>query len=171
MALTFETRSTPPAHKQLRGGVLVDPWFLSEPVTEPAASAEPVTASAASAASAASSGRHVVSGRRWDRQRADERGHTLARSQFSWSALVSVGVCLLMIVAIFASLTSRADASPPQQVWIVSEGESLWGIARELQPTGDVRPLVQRLTLIHGSSGLQPGDSITIPADLSYTSE
>lgn len=51
-------------------------------------------------------------------------------------------------------------------VVIVQPGETLWRVARALQPTGDVRPLVARLTRSHGGSGVQAGDRLSIPPDL-----
>ncbi|MCU1371307.1 MAG: hypothetical protein JWO77_2501 [Ilumatobacteraceae bacterium] len=46
----------------------------------------------------------------------------------------------------------------------VQAGDTLWSIARRAQPTGDVRPLVDRLLDTYGSTTLQPGQQITVPA-------
>ena len=48
----------------------------------------------------------------------------------------------------------------------VSTGDSFWSIARQLRPTGDVRPLVDHLADVHGPGSLQPGDRLTVDADL-----
>ncbi len=45
----------------------------------------------------------------------------------------------------------------------VRAGDTLWGIARRIQPTGDVRPLVDRLTAAYGAAPLQPGQQLTVP--------
>ena len=45
---------------------------------------------------------------------------------------------------------------------VVQPGDTLWGIARSLQPTGDVRPLVDELSRRVGSAGLQPGQRLSL---------
>ncbi len=45
----------------------------------------------------------------------------------------------------------------------VRAGDTLWSIARRLQPTGDVRPLVDQLVASYGSAPLQPGQRVTVP--------
>jgi hypothetical protein len=45
----------------------------------------------------------------------------------------------------------------------VAPGDTLWTIARRLQPSGDVRPLVDRLAAAHGSTVLQVGERIMVP--------
>ncbi|WP_426572422.1 LysM peptidoglycan-binding domain-containing protein [Aquihabitans sp. McL0605] len=46
----------------------------------------------------------------------------------------------------------------------VHSGDTFWSIARRLQPTGDVRPLVDRLIELNGTTILQPGEQIVVPA-------
>lgn len=50
------------------------------------------------------------------------------------------------------------------RVWIVRPGDTLWGIATSLEPGRDVRPLVDQLQAEVGSSPLQPGEAVPIPA-------
>jgi Tfp pilus assembly protein FimV len=45
----------------------------------------------------------------------------------------------------------------------VQAGDTLWSIAQRLQPTGDVRPLVDQLIALNGDAPLQPGSSIVVP--------
>jgi nucleoid-associated protein YgaU len=45
----------------------------------------------------------------------------------------------------------------------VRPGDTLWAIARRVQPTGDVRPLVDQLVATYGSATLQPGQVVSIP--------
>lgn len=50
-----------------------------------------------------------------------------------------------------------------QQVHVVEPGDTLWSIARSLQPTGDVRPVVDRLADLRGGRPLQVGERIPLP--------
>jgi hypothetical protein len=45
----------------------------------------------------------------------------------------------------------------------VQPGESLWDIARGLQPTGDVRSLVDELASLNGGASLEAGQTIVLP--------
>ncbi len=51
-------------------------------------------------------------------------------------------------------------------VVLVEPGDTLWGIARDFQPSGDHRGLVDALSKITGGDRLQAGQEIRIPADL-----
>ena len=42
-------------------------------------------------------------------------------------------------------------------------GDSLWTIARRLQPTGDVRALVDELAGLNGSTSVQAGQRVVVP--------
>jgi nucleoid-associated protein YgaU len=47
---------------------------------------------------------------------------------------------------------------------VVRSGDSIWIIARRIQPEGDVRPLVDSIVLVNGSSAILVGQILTIPA-------
>ena len=47
--------------------------------------------------------------------------------------------------------------------YVVQPGDTLWSLARRIQPSGDIRPLVDRLAAHHGGAALQPGDRIVVP--------
>jgi LysM domain-containing protein len=48
-------------------------------------------------------------------------------------------------------------------VWIVEPGDTIWAIARHVQPSGDIRPLVDALSAeVHGQP-LQIGQQLTLP--------
>jgi len=60
--------------------------------------------------------------------------------------------------------TAPLALSPVAQRWhVVQPGDTLWTIARALQPAGDVRALVDRLAAEHGGSVLRPGQVVTLP--------
>lgn len=48
-------------------------------------------------------------------------------------------------------------------VHVVQPGDTLWALARRLQPEGDVRPLVHRLVELNGGSSLEVGQRIVLP--------
>ena len=50
-----------------------------------------------------------------------------------------------------------------REVYVVRAGDTLWSIARKVQPAGDVRPLVDRLAESRGGRALQPGERIVLP--------
>jgi hypothetical protein len=50
------------------------------------------------------------------------------------------------------------------RVWIVRPGDTLWSIAEAAEPGSDVRPLVDRLAALIGSTELYPGESISLPS-------
>ncbi|HVM05728.1 MAG TPA: LysM peptidoglycan-binding domain-containing protein [Acidimicrobiales bacterium] len=47
--------------------------------------------------------------------------------------------------------------------YVVRPGDTLWEIARALQPSGDVRPLVQRLAEARGAAPLRAGERLVLP--------
>ena len=56
------------------------------------------------------------------------------------------------------------DVAPvAQRTHVVRPGDTLWSIARALQPSGDVRPLVDALAAQRDGRPLQPGERIALP--------
>jgi len=50
-----------------------------------------------------------------------------------------------------------------ERTYVVAPGDTLWSIARSVQPTGDVRPVVDALAAeLHGRP-LQPGQTLRLP--------
>jgi len=49
---------------------------------------------------------------------------------------------------------------PAAASYVVQPGETLWSLARRLQPEGDVRPLVARLRVASGGGPIVPGQRI-----------
>ena len=47
--------------------------------------------------------------------------------------------------------------------YVVQPGDTLWSVARSLQPSGDVRPLVDRLSRGTDAGRLRPGQAISLP--------
>ena len=62
---------------------------------------------------------------------------------------------------ILASATSSSASTPV--TYTVRPGDTLWSIARALQPTGDVRPLLGKLRTAYSGQALVPGKSIFVP--------
>lgn len=62
---------------------------------------------------------------------------------------------------------SGADAAATlpiaQREYVVQPGDTLWKIARALQPEGDVRPLVYQLAKARGGAPLRAGERIRMP--------
>ena len=47
--------------------------------------------------------------------------------------------------------------------YVVRPGDTLWSIAKAMQPSGDLRPYVDRLAARQHGQPLQPGERITLP--------
>lgn len=62
-----------------------------------------------------------------------------------------------------APAAATAPASAPRLIHVVQPGDTLWVIARALQPTGDVRPLVDKLEATRHGQPLRVGEVITLP--------
>jgi hypothetical protein len=62
-----------------------------------------------------------------------------------------------------APATAGAPAGASGRTVVVAPGDTLWSIARRLQPTGDVRPLVDRLAAANGGPAIAAGDQLVVP--------
>ena len=62
---------------------------------------------------------------------------------------------------------SAPDRSAPvtagHETLLAQPGETLWDLARELQPTGDLRSLVDELATLNGGASLEVGQPIVLP--------
>lgn len=58
---------------------------------------------------------------------------------------------------------SPAGVEASEQRVLVQPGDTVWGIARRLQPEGDVRPLVDRIIALNGGAELRAGQHLLIP--------
>jgi LysM domain len=47
--------------------------------------------------------------------------------------------------------------------YVVQPGDTVWSVARRIQPVGDVRPLVDSLVAANGGASVQPGDVLAVP--------
>lgn len=99
----------------------------------------------------------VEPGRR-DAARVYVRRRVVAVLVFTIAALFGAVQAVAAFGAGPASGTERLPA-----VHVVQPGETLWSIAAELQPTGDVRGLVRRLSSLNGGVSLQIGQRLVLP--------
>lgn len=56
-----------------------------------------------------------------------------------------------------------AQAGRPTTSVVVRPGDTVWSIARRLQPTGEIRPLVDHLAEGRSGRALQPGQILVVP--------
>ena len=77
-----------------------------------------------------------------------------------------VSVVTAPVAAVDPGAGPEAAAPPagdaPAAVYVVRPGDTVWSIASTLQPDGDVRDLVDRLTERAGGSALQAGQRIAL---------
>jgi hypothetical protein len=57
-----------------------------------------------------------------------------------------------------------AHRSPVSGAYVVRPGDTVWSVARTLQPDGDIRPLVDRLVAERGGTGLVAGEVLQLDA-------
>jgi hypothetical protein len=105
---------------------------------------------------------------------AGAHGHGVSSAGKGRRPLLSLlAVAVLFGVVLVGGEVASADAkpapAPPAQLVriVVLPGESMWSIARMVQPSGDIRPLVDSLVAQHGSASIVAGEVLTI--DLSST--
>jgi nucleoid-associated protein YgaU len=98
---------------------------------------------------------------------ADPRATRPRRRRAPLSATLA-GLAIIVLVAprvgsAFGSVPASApERGPEPVVYVVQPGDTLWSIARQVQPTGDVRPLVERLERANHGARLQVGDRLTL---------
>ena len=112
----------------------------------------------------------------------DRSARRVAPEVYRRRRLLAAGLFLLAIAAVLVTAQSiwagtgggplsatGAAASRPavSQIdsaeWVVRPGDTLWSIARSVQPSGDERPLVDKLSAEVGGN-LYPGQVIPLPA-------
>ena len=99
---------------------------------------------------------------------------TVARRRCQFAGALAAGLAACAVWA-QAGVTVRPGNGPlavpgagptravAAHVWVVQPGETVWGIAHQLQPKGDVRPLVDQLDQqLHGRP-LQIGQQLQLP--------
>lgn len=85
------------------------------------------------------------------------------------SVLVAAAMALVVVAALVGNEVASAGpgAAPTLGVRsvhvVVQPGDSIWVIARRVQPTGDVRPLVQAIIDAHGTAAVSAGDTLLVP--------
>ena len=62
-----------------------------------------------------------------------------------------------------SSGTPRAGVLVAHSVYVVQPGDTLWSIAERLDPSGDPRPVVDRLAAEVGGDRVVPGQRIALP--------
>jgi LysM repeat protein len=72
-------------------------------------------------------------------------------------------VLVLLAALVWAVIARASTAAGPERTYVVQPGDTLWSIARRLQPEGDVRPLVDQLVDLNGGTDLAVGQRLPIP--------
>lgn len=81
--------------------------------------------------------------------------------------LLAVGWLAVDAVAGAAGRFAAPQSAPIDGPTVVVEagpGDTLWTLARQVQPSGDVRPAVEAMIAERGGSSVQVGDEVRVPA-------
>jgi Tfp pilus assembly protein FimV len=140
-------------------GVLVDPaqFFAGRPAT-------PVTRlPATSTTSGASAKTAVKQPLRSPRPALVVPGRVPRRPLLLLAGLATF-IAALLIGGEVAS-AEQAPTAQSQAVFtvIVRTGDTVWSIARQHQPDGDIRPLVREIIQRNGSAAIRAGDALYLP--------
>jgi hypothetical protein len=94
----------------------------------------------------------------------------VARPIFRPATLALVMMVLMTLAIALWSQVARANDRGPvvatpraYRVVAVQSGDSLWSLARAVQPEGDIRPLVDQMVSERGGSVLRVGDEVSVP--------
>lgn len=79
-----------------------------------------------------------------------------------WSVVTSGGAPAVTTTATAPALPARAPGGPAPVVYVVEPGDTLWSIARRIDPHGDPRPIVERLVERSGGAALRPGQRVSL---------
>jgi Tfp pilus assembly protein FimV len=83
--------------------------------------------------------------------------------------VVAAALLVLLAVAVFAGAGSVATERPgtpePTRTVVVGPGDTLWGIAAEVAPAGEVRSMIDRIERLNAldSAMVQAGQRLQVP--------
>ena len=111
--------------------------------------------------------------RRGPRMRTSARAVVRRRRRVAGALAVVVLVAAALFAAAALSAVTPSSAGPAassepplvpvvQTSYVVRPGDTLWVIARALQPSGDVRPLVDRLAALRRGTPLRVGERVEL---------
>lgn len=79
------------------------------------------------------------------------------------SALLTTAATALPVGPAARAAGSVSARAPGGITYVVQPGDTIWSVARSLQPSGEVRGLVDRLVAANGGTSVQPGDVLVLP--------
>lgn len=82
------------------------------------------------------------------------------------ATLLVVGWQLAQVAAEVAGGWAAPTPAPiegPTRVVQADSGDTLWTLAREVRPTGDIRPAVEAMLAERGGAELDIGDQVRVP--------
>jgi hypothetical protein len=80
----------------------------------------------------------------------------------SGAAEVRIAPADAPIVRAPAAYGASGQSVPARAVYVVQPGDTIWSIAHDLDPTGDVRATVDRIVALNGGAALEPGQRLRL---------
>ena len=95
-------------------------------------------------------------------------GRRVGAGSAGLAALAIVALALLLLSGVSGALgadplTSSEHPGAPSARYVVQPGDTVWSIASDLADGSDVRPVVDAIVDVRGSTPLQPGETILLP--------
>ena len=98
-----------------------------------------------------------------DTERVFGRVGGVVRTRVRWARVAALGLAALALMGVAgraAASGGSAAAHEKTSAYVVRSGDTLWQIAREIEPTGDIRPLVDRWARARHGRPLQVGEAV-----------
>lgn len=130
--------------------------FQIDPLLTPRSTSRPVRGSDRAGAASSTARTPAVA------RRVGVSERTFQRRRRVVAALAVFALATVVFATNAFATDPSADVPPAPRTIVAQQGDTLWGIARKIAPTGDITELVHALVLTNGSR-IEAGQIVRIP--------